>query len=169
MATRSTSPERLVSIQIAKDYLGFSAAHFTIFSATERERLHGHSFRLQVEVTAPVDDNGLTFDYVPLKRDLKALCDELDERLLLPERSPCLRISKTSDTVRACFNNETMTLPSNDVLLLPVKNITIEELSYYFTQRLLACDSLVSASVRALTVAVSSGAGQWGRYHWPAT
>lgn len=169
MSTSSTSSEQLVSLRIAKDYLGFSAAHFTIFSATERERLHGHSFRVQTEVTAPVDDNGLTFNYVPLKRDLKALCDECDERLLLPDRSPYLRVDQTSDRTRACFNGETMILPSEDVLLLPVRNITIEELSYYFTQRLLACDSLVAAQVRALTVAVSSGVGQWGRYHWRAT
>ena len=33
--------EELTTIEIDKENLKFSAAHFTIFSGTERERLHG--------------------------------------------------------------------------------------------------------------------------------
>ena len=32
-------------------------------------------------------DNGMAFDYVLLKRVLRELCDQLDQRVLLPERS----------------------------------------------------------------------------------
>ena len=39
-----------VTIRLAKENMKFSAAHFTIFSASERERLHGHNFRVEVDI-----------------------------------------------------------------------------------------------------------------------
>ena len=62
-------------IRIDKDYLSFSAGHFTIFSATERENLHGHAFGVSAEYECDVDENGLTFDYNIVKYALKKLCD----------------------------------------------------------------------------------------------
>lgn len=168
-ADHKNPQEQLISIQVAKDYLGFSAGHFTIFSATRRERLHGHSFRLQVEVLAPVDDNGLTFDYVPLKQMLKRLCDELDERLLLPGRSPHLKISQEAGLVKAFFDQDVLSFPENDVLILPIRNITVEELSHYFLERVLALFDVATLDIRKLMVAVSSGVGQWGRCRWSAS
>ena len=82
----------LTTIEISKDYLHFNAAHFTIFSATEREDLHGHTFYVRAYVTSHVDSNGMAFDYNLLKEKLGALCDVLDEKVLLPERSPHLTL-----------------------------------------------------------------------------
>ena len=73
--------ERLTTIEIAKEYLHFSAAHFTIFSATNRERLHGHNFFVAANITAVVLDNGMCFNYCQLKDDLRELCSALDEYL----------------------------------------------------------------------------------------
>jgi len=86
---------KLSTIEIEKQYLHFSAAHFTIFSAQERERLHGHNFRLAVEITGEIDDNGLCFDYAIYKKILKDLCHKYDEYTLIAEYSPYLEI--TSD------------------------------------------------------------------------
>ena len=49
------------TIDILKEDIKFSAAHFTVFSATERERLHGHNFHVGLSVTAPVGSNGMCF------------------------------------------------------------------------------------------------------------
>ena len=43
--------------------LHFSAAHFTIFSATERERLHGHNYSVSARFVAPQGDNGFSADH----------------------------------------------------------------------------------------------------------
>ncbi len=51
--------EQLTTIEVSKEYLKFSAAHFTIFSATERERLNGHNFRVSAKITEPVGPNGM--------------------------------------------------------------------------------------------------------------
>ncbi|MDB4151743.1 6-carboxytetrahydropterin synthase, partial [Pseudomonadales bacterium] len=71
-----TETTRYTTVEIAKQALNFSIAHFTIFSATEREDLHGHNFQLECKVTAPLGDDGLLFDYGILKKLLRALCDE---------------------------------------------------------------------------------------------
>ena len=80
------------TIEITKDYLHFSAAHFTIFSATQRENLHGHNFDVGCVIETLIGSDGLAFDYNLIKDKLKALCDELDERTLLPEQSPFLSL-----------------------------------------------------------------------------
>jgi 6-pyruvoyltetrahydropterin/6-carboxytetrahydropterin synthase len=49
---------RLATLYIDKESHKFSAAHFTIFSATERERLHGHNYSVSAKIVAPLGDNG---------------------------------------------------------------------------------------------------------------
>jgi hypothetical protein len=45
------SKDRRTVIEIQKEYLHFSAAHFTIFSATVRENLHGHNFHVGAQLS----------------------------------------------------------------------------------------------------------------------
>ena len=40
------------SIDIYKEYLKFSAAHFLIFPDGSAERLHGHNYRVYAEIEA---------------------------------------------------------------------------------------------------------------------
>ncbi|EQD50251.1 hypothetical protein B1A_13514, partial [mine drainage metagenome] len=35
---------RSVEVDLSKERMKFSAGHFTVFSASERENLHGHNF-----------------------------------------------------------------------------------------------------------------------------
>ncbi len=159
--------EDRVNIEINKTYLNFSAGHFTIFSATKRELLHGHNFRVSATVIgALVDGNGMTFDYNLLKDTLRALCAELDEHLLLPLHSPHLHIEQDGGTVRARFGEDVMSLPSGDVLLLPLRNISVEDLSGWFLVRLLERSEILALDCQAIELGVSSGDGQWGRRRW---
>ena len=95
------SSPSLTRIEITKEYLTFSAGHFTIFSATDRENLHGHNFQVRCAVTASIGPDGLAFNYVLLKRVLRALCDELNERVLLPDHSPYLTLEHQEGMVIA--------------------------------------------------------------------
>jgi 6-pyruvoyltetrahydropterin/6-carboxytetrahydropterin synthase len=158
--------ETLTRIEINKQYLNFSAGHFTIFSATERENLHGHNFRVRCTATAAVGSDGLTFDYGLLKQVLKDLCDALDERVLLPEHSPYLELAEQDGMVIARFADEHIPFLARDCLRLPVRNVTIEELSGLLLERLRARPELAGRDLRALEVGVSSGAGQWACSHW---
>ena len=51
------------SIQVDKQDFRFSAAHFLIFPDGSAERLHGHNYRVAVEVEAGLDEHGLVIDF----------------------------------------------------------------------------------------------------------
>ncbi|WP_295405755.1 6-carboxytetrahydropterin synthase [uncultured Thiocystis sp.] len=164
-----TPQQPLTRIEISKDYLNFSAGHFTLFSATERENLHGHNFQVRCAVTAAVGDDGLAFDYVLLKRVLKALCDQLDERVLLPQRSPHLRLEHREGMVFALFADERIPFLERDVLPLPIRNVTIEELAALLLVRLRARPELAGQDLRAIELGVSSGLDQWAFSSWESS
>ena len=54
---------QLATLHIDKQAHKFSAAHFTIFSETERERLHGHNYGVSARIVAAMGDNGFSADY----------------------------------------------------------------------------------------------------------
>ncbi len=154
------------TIEISKEYLHFNAAHFTLFSATEREDLHGHTFYVAATLDSPIGDDGLAFDYNLVKTRLKSLCDELDEKVLLPERSPYLRLERADGYLVARFDAERIPFLPRDVLTLPVRNITVEELAPWFLERLRADPDIASLNVTRLLMRVSSGPGQWAGAEW---
>ena len=159
----------ITTIEISKEDLKFSAAHFTIFSATERERLHGHNFGVRVAVTAPVDENGMCFNYTGLKSRLRALCRELDEYTLLPAHSPYLKIVENDGQYVVSFNDETLYFAGKDTKLLPLRNTTVEEYAHYLLSRLVEDNAFFAAdTVSAIVLKVSSGPGQWGSASWTA-
>lgn len=160
------SANRISRIEISKEALNFSIGHFTIFSSTDRENLHGHNFGLQCQATAPLNDEGLLFDYAILKKLLKQLCDDLDEQVILPLHSPHLNISEEGDYVIAEFNGEKMYFLHRDVTLLPIANSTVEEFSHYFLGIIKEHPDLQGKGILALTVKVSSNVGQYGVAEW---
>ena len=145
---------QLVSLKLAKQRFHFSAAHFTIFSATERERLHGHNYFVEAEVFYRYPDGFI--DYNQLKDRIEAVCQQFDEYTLLPLASPHLQVTVEANRCRVRFNQDEFLMPLDDVRLLPVDNITIEALAVYI-------GSLLKAEVRGyerLVVTLSSGPGQ---------
>ena len=157
---------RRASIQLAKEDMHFSAAHFTIFSANERENLHGHNFFVEARASGPIDANGLCFDYTVLKTRLRALCDSLDETVLVASQSPHLEIQEGPEEVVVSFHNQTLRLPQRDVKLLPIRNVTVEELAHWFAAKVTGDDSFAALSVETLTIRLSSGPGQWAETTW---
>lgn len=157
----------LASIEIEKSYLHFSAAHFTIFSATNRERLHGHNWRIAVEITGEIGDNGLCFDYAIYKQILKDLCAKYDEYTLIAEQSPYLKITEDSDFYHIEHNGRTQPLLKTDTILMPVQNITIEALANYFLHEMIKDKAhLDQLKIHAFEMRVSSGPNQWGICRW---
>ena len=79
------------SVVVAKDYLKFAAAHFIAYPGF-REPLHGHNYQVSVRVEAELGPEGYVLDFGLVKRVAKELCEELDERVLLPAESDCVRV-----------------------------------------------------------------------------
>lgn len=158
---------RAASLTIHKDELEFSAGHFTIFSATEREALHGHNYNVSVSFELEVEHPGLSFDYRHYKKKLRALCDQLDRHFLLPAHSPYLSIEDDGDYWIAHFNNKKIPFLKEDVVMLPLTNITIEELAHWFLQQLTDNDAeLAQHHICGITVDVYNGPGQSSGIKW---
>lgn len=156
----------LATIEIAKEYLNFSAGHFTMFSATARENLHGHNWRVACEITTPVGAGGLCFDYAIIKRLLEGICEELDEKMLLPGASPWLRVEERDGMIIAHYSDEQIPFLPRDVLVLKLRNITVEELAGWILERVRTHPKLADEDVHRLKIRVSSGTNQWAGQEW---
>ena len=154
------------TIEISKEYLHFAAAHFTLFSATERENLHGLNFQVTLDADAPMQDDGLTFDYNILKKAVKQLCDDLDEQVLMPTRSPYLEIDEQDDYTYVVFNGERIPFLQRDLTLLPIRNITVEELAQYLLAKLLEREDIKALDIDNMLLRCASGEGQWASAKW---
>ena len=158
---------RLATLELHKEFMKFSAGHFTVFSATHRENLHGHNFRVFAALTMPVGDNVMTVNYNYYKKKLKALCQSLNNFFLIPTQSPHLVIHEEADAWCVHFAEERMRFLKRDVLCLPLRNITVEELSFWFVEQLLSDQHDMSEhQVQRISIKVYTGPGQAGRTDW---
>ncbi len=155
------------TIDLHKEYMGFDAAHFTIYSATERERLHGHNFSVYASITAKVDHNGMTFDYALYKKKVRLLCDELSQYTLIPEQSPYLRLEEDGDYLYAYFDKDKIPFLKKDIKKLPLRNITVEELSRWFVDKLIHdTENITRYEIQRIVIKVCSAPGQCGSASW---
>ena len=155
-------------IEIDKDYLKFSAAHFLIFPDGTAERLHGHNYRVHVEVHGPLDAFGLVLNFSEVKPLVRELVDELDECLLLPGAHPVLRAEPRGDgQVEVRYRDRYYLLPQEDVRILPINNTSAENLAAHLGQRLLAeVQSRFQVEPSSVVVGVEETPGQRGVYRW---
>jgi len=156
-----TAPQRY-SVVVSKDYLKFAAAHFIAYPGF-REPLHGHNYQMSVRVEAALGPDGYVLDFGLVKRLAKALCEELDERVVLPERSDCLTVREEGEVVSVTTETgDHFAFPRGDVRLLPIAHSSAEELAAYLLERLRAA-LVIEAGGRALValeVGVAEAPGQ---------
>lgn len=61
----------------------FDAAHFLPNYYGKCERMHGHTYQLEVTVEGPIGENGLVIDFVILKKMVKEkVLDKLDHQII---------------------------------------------------------------------------------------
>jgi len=128
----------IYELELEKENFKFAATHFAIFGPSCGERLHGHNYYVKcLFPTEELDANlGLAIEFNELKPQIKSACESLDEYVLLPARSPYLQIHEKEGEVEVHFHNKRYLLPASDVQLLPLLNISCEELAGYIWQKL---------------------------------
>jgi 6-pyruvoyltetrahydropterin/6-carboxytetrahydropterin synthase len=153
---------RIFSIEVAKDYFNFAAAHFLIFANGRREALHGHNYQVAVRVDGELDRAGVVLDFITFKPLVKRVCDDLDHRTLIQSQSPLLKVQKKNDAVLIHYRKQKILLPKHDVILLPLANTSTELLAEYIAKQiqLKVRRQFPQATVRYLEVAVEEARSQ---------
>ena len=149
----------LIQLRLAKEDFAFAAAHFTLFADQAAERLHGHNYRVRIELSgAELDGHGFLVPVAGLKTRIRAICATLDERILIPEQSRLLELRHESDSIAVSLGTRPYRFPRDEVALLPLPNVTIEALAKHVWGEL--APSLAGTKVLRLRVEVEETAGQ---------
>lgn len=148
-------------VVVQKDYLKFSAAHFIAYKGF-REPLHGHNYQVSVGIAGAVGDDGYVLDFGIVKAVAKAVCEELDERVLVPTKSDCVTVAHEGPSVVLVYEDGArFVFPATDCILLPIVHASAEELAAYVLMRLR--EGLGPHAMRGLTeieVGVGEAPGQ---------
>jgi len=119
----------------------FSAAHFVAFEGF-REPLHGHNYTVGARIGSkrPQAD-GYVVDFGDLKKVIRGICKEMDQRTLLPAKSDVLCFCQDSNSDKLeiqCQGGVRMVLPRQDCVLLPIVHTTAEELAEYIASEVIS-------------------------------
>ncbi len=162
-------------IRVARELFKFSCAHMTVFPGGRKERLHGHNYAMEIALDLRDASFGSMVDFGALKAAGRALAERLRERLLLAAENPYLEVDR--DAWRDAWRDDgpdhppeiefrlagkRYVLPREDVLLLPIDNVSTEALAGY-AARSLAEELepvLPAGAVAGIEVTVEESPGQ---------
>ncbi|MBS1963288.1 MAG: 6-carboxytetrahydropterin synthase [Bdellovibrionales bacterium] len=156
-------------IQIRKEALKFSSAHMTVFADGTKENLHGHNYRTVVKLEFERFSLAEMLPFADLKAEMRKICAEWDEKVLLPAECPLLKLSSAANDASVDFElcGKRYVLPKDEVVFLPVDNVTTETLAKLFAERMAAAlsrSALERAKVRSLEATVEEMLGQGASY-----
>jgi 6-pyruvoyltetrahydropterin/6-carboxytetrahydropterin synthase len=123
-------------VRVTKDHLVFCSGHFISYEGNRCERLHGHNYRVAVEVEGELDSNYYVFDFIVLKQRTKLITDELDHHMLLATRNRLIEVREEARSVHVRYRDREWLFPREDCVLLPIENTTAELLARYICERL---------------------------------
>ena len=160
-------PGSKYKVRVSKDYLVFCSGHFITYAGDHCERIHGHNYRVAVEIEGALDENHYVFDFIALKDLTRAVTDELDHRMLLPTRNPRITLAEDGENWLVRYRERRWSFPRDECVLLPVENTTAELLADYIGDRLR--QSFASQGLRppeVLRVEVEESFGQSAESEW---
>lgn len=126
-------------VRVTKDHLVFSAGHFITIETPSGlicERLHGHNWRVAVEVSGPLDVNHYVFDFIALRDTLQSIVERLDHRMLLPTRHPQICVQSGSTETEVRFGQRRWIFPTDECVLLPIEQTTAELIARWIGHKL---------------------------------
>jgi 6-pyruvoyltetrahydropterin/6-carboxytetrahydropterin synthase len=147
-------------VHVAKDFLKFNAAHFIAYKGF-REALHGHNYRVSVDVEGDLGREGYVLDFGVVKDVARRVCKRLDEKVLIPIHSDCLDIREDAGQVVVCYESDEFRFPRADVVFVPIVHSSAEELARYLVgevRRELHAEGVTQ--LRAIQIGVEETVGQ---------
>jgi 6-pyruvoyltetrahydropterin/6-carboxytetrahydropterin synthase len=146
-------------LEIDGEYAGirFSACHF-IAGHNKCGRLHGHTYVVSMKLHGEVGKDGMVMDFIPLKKELRSLADELDHRVLVPANSKRITVA-LGEEVFIKAEGKKYALPKEDVVLLPTEESSAEELCKYILDKVVELVDF-PPNVKEIEVGVHEELGQ---------
>jgi 6-pyruvoyltetrahydropterin/6-carboxytetrahydropterin synthase len=135
----------------------FSACHF-IAGHEKCGRLHGHSYVVSIKLHGSIGTHGMIMDFIPLKKTLREISDDLDHRILIPANSKRITVD-VGDEITVKTEHKRYVFPAEDVVLLDTEESSAEELSRVFLLRLLE-QVIFPENVSRLEVGIDEELGQ---------
>ena len=142
-----------------KSNIRFSSSHL-LSGHKKCGFLHGHTYAIHSWVYGEKDENGFIFDFSLLKSTLREIAEKLDHRILIPEKNENVVI--TNKEIRINADGKSYVFPREDCVLLPIKNVTAENLAEYILEELLKNINLPK-NVKKIDIGVDEGFGQGAR------
>ena len=156
--------------------LRFSSAH-VIPGHEACGFIHGHSYFVDVEIEGErAGKFEFVVDFKDIKKYTKAICDELDHRLLIPvyndliefkdfdKKSGSIFDLKKGKSVYFKIEGKGYSLPSQDCVFLPLPYTSAEELSKFFAETLAKKLAEDYDNLEYISVCVNEGIGQGAVY-----
>ncbi|MHA1631412.1 MAG: 6-pyruvoyl trahydropterin synthase family protein [Candidatus Freyarchaeota archaeon] len=111
--------------------LTFSAAHF-LLKHEKCARLHGHNYKVRVEVASDLlDGKHMVIDFFSIRELARKACEPLDHRVLIPAKSNEISIKECENEVEVVLTDRRYVFPRSDVALLPLEATTVEKIAEY--------------------------------------
>ena len=159
--------EELMSYDLflSRDYMIFSSAHFVV-GEKFIESLHGHNYKILINIYGDQDEENMILNFYDIKKVLKPIVDSLDHKILIPEGSNLLEITESGEqiVIKIPSYNKEYEFPKSDVMLLPIKNTTVEEISHYLAEKLMWNNEIKKKNIDQVTVTVFEYEGQGVTY-----
>ena len=73
--------KRLKKITGFKEF-SFCAAHYLDIKGHKCSQLHGHNYKLRIEVSGELDQNDMVIDFAEIKKHVQPIVDDLDHQNL---------------------------------------------------------------------------------------
>lgn len=140
----------------------YSACHF-IPRHEKCSRLHGHSYIVRLRLEGDIGADGMLMDFVVLKKELKAIIEELDHKTLLPTLSEDVKVTADEESVEAVSCGKRYVFPRMDVTLLEIPTTTAEEMAKMMTLRMVS-DLDFPPNIRSVSVGLDEERGQTAWY-----
>ena len=151
-------------LEIDGGYSGirYSACHF-IPRHEKCSRLHGHSYIVRLRLEGDIGADGMLMDFVVLKKELKAIIEELDHKTLLPTLSEDVKVTADEESVEAVSCGKRYVFPRMDVTLLEIPTTTAEEMAKMMTLRMVS-DLDFPPNIRSVSIGLDEERGQTAWY-----
>jgi 6-pyruvoyltetrahydropterin/6-carboxytetrahydropterin synthase len=144
-----------------KAKLRFSACHF-IPNHPKCGKLHGHTYAVSIKIIGTKNGDFIV-DFEDLKKVVSDVCSQLDHVVLIAtdDDDVDVRIDASDSNgleVIVGRGSKRYVFPREDVVLLPVKSVSAEDLCSYLTDKI--CEHLDTRNLSEVNVRLDEGLGQ---------